>query len=139
MYNNILKAKALKIVKQRNLCSYMNDTKWNEFRYAMLNQMPFPPSYIIKTLFENECKEERNFQNDVYYIGDWYEGFTYGEYFNGGFAIEWIKVRPRLLKHRGQLVEPQLIDASKEFEEILKTYNIFYEKKNDVYCIYGYK
>ncbi|MBD5088161.1 MAG: hypothetical protein HDT30_05020 [Clostridiales bacterium] len=54
-----LKAEAFKFVKQRNLCSYMNDTKWNELRYAMLNKMPFPPPYIIKTLFESECKEEK--------------------------------------------------------------------------------
>ncbi|MCM1416745.1 MAG: hypothetical protein NC430_12585, partial [bacterium] len=67
------------------------------------------------------------------------EGFTYGEYFNGGFAIEWIKVRPRILKHRGKLIAPELIDESTEFEAILKKYNIPYEKQNDIFCIYGYK
>lgn len=44
---NEKRAEAFKIVKQRNLCSYMNDTKWNELRYAMLNKMPFPSPYII--------------------------------------------------------------------------------------------
>ena len=134
-----LKKQAFNIVQQRNLCGYMNDTKWNELICAMLNDMPFPPPYIIKTLFESECKAEAKFQKDAYYMGDWYEGFTYGEYFNGGFAIEWIKVRPRILKHRGKLIDPELIDESAEFEAVLKKYNIPYEKQNDIYCIYGYK
>lgn len=134
-----MKKKAFEIVKQKNLCSYMNGTKWNELRNAMLNDMPFPPPYIVKYLFEDECPEEKNFQQDVFYLGDWYEGLTYDNYFHGEFAIEWIKVRPRYLKHRGRFVEPEVIDASEKFEEILKQYSIPFEKENGVYCIYGYR
>lgn len=133
------KKQALSIVQQRNLCSYMNDTKWNELRWAMLNDMPFPPPYIMKTLFETECYEEKNFQEDTYFNGDWYDGFAYSESFKGNFSIEWIKVRPRMLKHRGRLIAPEVIDESAEFEDVLRKYNIPYEKQNDVYCIYGYK
>lgn len=134
-----LKEKALKIAEERNLCSYMNDTKWNELRSAVLNDLPFPPPYIMKTLFEANCPEEKNFQHDVWYQGDWYEGLTYKNYFNGGFAVEWIKVRPRYLKHRGQLIEPEIIDETEEFEEILRRYDIPYDIENGMYCIYGYK
>lgn len=134
-----LKEKALKIAEARNLCSYMNDTKWNELRTAVMNDLPFPPPYIMKTLFKASCPEEKNFQHDVWYLGDWYEGLTYENYFNSGFAIEWLKVRPRYLKHRGQLIEPAIIDETEEFEEILRRYNIPFSIENGMYCIYGYK
>ncbi|MDE6781078.1 MAG: hypothetical protein K2J40_06435 [Ruminococcus sp.] len=131
-----LKEKAFKIVKQRNLCSYMNDTKWSELRSAMLNDMPFPPPYAMKTLFE-DCGED--ISEDVYHIGDWYEGFCIGEYFNGGFAVEWIKVRTRILKYRGLLISPEVLDETAEFVGVLKKYNIHYEEKDGIYTIYGYR
>lgn len=126
-----LKERVRKIVQQRNLCSYMNDTKWNELRNAMMNEMPFPPPFILKFL-------------DVNYSGDWscdwYYGFAIeGHYFNGAFAVEWIKIRPRYLKYRGQLIEPEVIDAEDKFIEILKRYSIPYEVSDGVYCIYGYR
>ena len=34
-----LKERVRKIVQQRNLCSYMNDIKWNELRTAMMNDI----------------------------------------------------------------------------------------------------
>jgi len=134
-----LKEQAFQIVQQRNLYSLMNDTKWRELRMSVLNEMPFGPPYIMKTLFEQECKYEEEFQNDVCYLGDWYEGLTYGEYFHGYFAIEWMKVRPRYLKSRGKLIGPEVIDASDQFEKILNQYHIPYEIENGMYCIYGYR
>lgn len=134
-----LKEQAFQIVKQRNLYSLMNDTKWRELRRAVLADMPFNPAYIMKTLFEQEYPFEEDFQNDVCYFGDWHEGFTYGEYYHGYFAIEWVKVRPRYLKYCGRLIEPEVIDASDQFEKILNQYQIPYELENGMYCIYGYK
>ncbi|MDE5556289.1 MAG: hypothetical protein K2J32_01165 [Ruminococcus sp.] len=134
-----LKEKVRKIVHQRNLCSYMNDTKWNELRNAMMNEMPFSPPYIVKFLFEDKAEREEYFFQDVYYSCDWYYVFAIeNHYFNGAFAVEWIKVRPRYLKYRGQLIEPEIIEAENEFIEILKKYSIPYEESNGVYCIYGY-
>lgn len=138
-----LKEEVRRIIQQRNLCSYMNDTKWNKLRTAMINDMPFPPPYIIKFLFEetdDETVGNASFcREDVYYQGNWHSGFAVENYFNGAFAIEWIKVRPRYLKHRGKLVEPEIINAEEEFLKILKRYSIYYEENNGVYCIYGYK
>lgn len=135
-----LKEKARKIIRQRNLCSYMNSTKWNELRNAMLNEMPFPPPFIVKYLFDAECIEETNFQQDVYYLGDWYYGLSIdGHYFDAAFAVEWIKVRPRYLKSRGALVKPEIISAESIFIELLQKYNISFEEEDGVYCIYGYR
>lgn len=123
-------------MKERQLCSCMNDTKWNELRRAMLEEMPFPPPYIIKWIYE-DCKD-KDFQDDVYYLGDWNEALSY----NGkvhGIAIEWMKVRPRYLKHCGRLIPPELIDAAKEFEKILNKYHIPYEEESGTFCIFGYR
>lgn len=135
-----LKERVRKIVQQRNLCSYMNDTKWRELRNAMMNEMPFPPPYIIKFLFEDKAEGEEYFSQDVNYFCDWYYCFALeGHYFNGAFAVEWIKVRPRYLKYRGQLIKPEIIEAEDKFVEILRKYSIPYEESNGVYCIYGYR
>lgn len=90
--------KIRRIVEQRQLCGYMNDTKWNELRRAL------------------------SFHDRVH-----------------GIAIEWMKIRPRYLKHRGKLIPPELVDASTEFEGILDKYHIPYEEQNGTYCIYGYR
>lgn len=39
------KRQAFRIVQQRQLCSYMNKTKWNELCNAMRFEMPFPPPF----------------------------------------------------------------------------------------------
>ncbi|MGN1412281.1 MAG: DUF6678 family protein [Oscillospiraceae bacterium] len=134
-----LKKKVYNIIQERNLCSYMNNTKWNELCIAMINEMPFYPPYIVKTLFENDCKEEKYFKYDVSYLGDWYE--LYEVY--PKIAIEWIKVRPRYIQYDyiGYLIEPKskVIDGTEKFLEILKKYNIPYVQENDIYTIYGYK
>lgn len=136
-----VKKRVLSIMESRNLCSCMNNTKWGELRQAMLKEMPFSPPYIIKTIFEDECPQEKYFQEDVTWTGDWNESFFYDEYSDekGWFVIEWIKVRPRYLKYRGELMEPECLDAAGKFEEILAKYHIPYEENNGVYCIYGYR
>lgn len=135
-----LKERVRKIVQQRNLCSYMNNTKWNELRTAMMTVMPFPPPYLLKFVFEDEDVGNKRFYTDVYQLGDWYDVFAIdGAYFNSSFAVEWIKTRPGYLKHRGKLIEPEIIAAEDIFIDILKKHSISYEEKDGVYCIYGYR
>lgn len=133
--SNNMKRKAENIIRERNLCSYMNDTKWNELRNAMLNEMPFPPPFTAKYLFEND-DEGMNFQEDVYCLGDWED---YDGYLDNWFAVEWIKIRPRYLKRRGVLIEPKIIDGEDTFIRILEKYNIPYNESNGTFCIYGYR
>lgn len=136
MQNN-LKDKVFRIVCKRNLCSYMNDTKWRELVMAVTTEMPFPPPYSIKYITQ-ECAEISKIETeDVTYFGDWSgESFPPQEYY---FNIEWLKVRPRYLKYRGKLVAPELIDESRKLEKILHKYNIPFEEKDGLYCIYGYR
>jgi hypothetical protein len=47
---NKAKNKAKKYIEKEQLISFMNNTKWEEFRKAMLEEMPFPPPYILKTI-----------------------------------------------------------------------------------------
>lgn len=131
-----LREKVSLIIKERNLCSFMNNTKWNELISAITEEMPFPPPFDIKYLTEEDCFPNELLNGDVYHLGDWKgENFPSEEYY---FNIEWIKVRPRHLEHRGTLIKPEIIDESKLFEAILNRYHIHYEERNGSYYIYGY-
>lgn len=134
---NDLKDKVFRIVCSRNLCSYMNNTKWNELITSVKTEMPFLPAFNIKYVTQKTATQNNIETEDVGCFGDWTgENFPPQEYY---FNIEWIKVRPRYLKFRGKLIEPELVDGSKKFEEILHKYNIPYEEKDGLYCIYGYR
>ena len=129
-----------RIVEERELCSCMNSTKWNELRTAMMQEMPFQPPYIVKFLMDDTCYAEPGFREDVCHTGNWYDAFAIeGEGFHAELAVEWVKVRPRYLKRRGALLPPEVISAEAEFVAILQTYNIPYEESGGVYCIFGYR
>lgn len=137
---NKVRNKAKKYIEKEQLISFMNNTKWEEFRKAMLEEMPFPPPYILKTIYENEddSKYYAHFSTDVNYLGAYdEESFAWLQY----YLIEWIKVRPRYYELQGGRLASKKImhDAEKEFVEILNKYYINYEKSNDLYVIYGYK
>lgn len=134
------KNKAKKYIEKEQLVSFMNNTKWEEFRKAMLEEMPFPPPYIMKTIYEieDDSKYYTHFISDVNYLGGYdEESFVWLQY----YLIEWIKVRPRYYEVQGGRLAFKKIthDAEKEFVEILNKYYINYEKTNDLYVIYGYK
>lgn len=136
--NYSLKQKADHIIESRQLCSYMNDTKWNELRDAMMNEMPFQPAFIVKFVIDEDAPDDNSIKNDVF--GDWYYGLSIDrECFNAFFVIEWVKIRPWYMKKRGALVADEKIDASPELEALLRKYSIPYESENGLYCIYGYR
>lgn len=55
------------------------------------------------------------------------------------YAVEWIKIRPRLLKHQGQLIESKVIDETDAFLAMMKKFNIPFEEQNGTYIVYGYR
>lgn len=138
------KERILDIIIQRDLTSYMNNTKWREFRTSMLNDMPYVPPYDYKTLFDESNYVSRDYvQHLINNEGPHCfchmdaESFNFLDY----KAIEWVKVRPRFFKEEGgQLVKEKIwYDCEKEFTDILKKCTIPYEVINGVYTIYGYK
>lgn len=131
MVPNQNKARVMKTLAERNLVSVMNDTKWRELQDAVINTILFPPPYQAKYLLEDRLYPEE-FETDVSYWGDWIEGIV------PFYSVEWMRVRPRYLKHRGRLVSPEVIDITDEFVKLLKELSIPYRLENDTYIIYGY-
>lgn len=129
----------LEIVEKRNLTSCMNNTKWKELRQAILEEMPFPPPYILKTLFEgSDDLYFHSLDKEVDFLGAYdEESFVWLNY----KIIEWIKVRPCYYENMGgRLVQKRIFhNAEEEFLAILKKYHIPYETNEGLYMIYGYR
>jgi hypothetical protein len=113
---------------RRGLGSLMNDTKWREL-LAAIDKLPFPPPYERKDVLH----PAEPFDTDVWYHGDWTEGI-YPLY-----SIEWVRIRPRYLKHVGQLLPKVVVSCEKELEQALQSLGQPYEKTNDSIWIYGYR
>lgn len=135
------KQKLLTLIEQRGLCSVMNDTKWRELKQGVA-ELPFPPPYVLKSIDEEESSYHQ-FDEDVRYLGSW--GFDLSGYLGEDiyatpfYEIEWIKVRPRVKKHRGRLIADSIVDETKAFRAILEQYNIPYEEENGAFLIRGYQ
>lgn len=127
--------KISEIICKRQLVSYMNNTKWNEFVYAMSKEMPIAVPYDYKTLFEEDYHDELF---DVLYDRESFNNYNFK-------SIEWVKVRPRFYEsiYKGMLIPDEKIlhDATNEFISLMKKYSIPYEynESDKIYIIYGYK
>lgn len=131
-----LKNKVVKSVTQRGLGSVMNDTKWLELQSAV-GRLPFPPPYVEKRVLDASTFEEVIIADNPQFVGDWSP--FYQEGMSLFFAIEYIKVRPRFATYQGRLVAPEIRDATKEFEEILRELHIPFEEEEGTFIIYGYR
>lgn len=135
------KIKVKNIIQNKGYVSIMNNTKWKELKKGV-SELPFLPPFVIKAVDEEETEYHR-FLHDEYRSGDW--GLYLDNYLGGDiyavpyYAVEWIKIRPRILEHQGRLVESKVIDESEEFLVMLKKYNISYVEQGEVYIIYGYR
>ena len=138
------KEKINEIVSKKGMYSVMNNTKWKELKNGVAT-LPFQPPFVMKCIDEEE-QAQHEFDEDVCYTSDW---GLYLENDLGGdmyavpyYAVEWIKVRPRYLQYWSHrlIPDPKNIaeDATEQFVEILKKYNIPYEEDNGAFVIYGY-
>ncbi|RED51633.1 DUF6678 family protein [Cohnella lupini] len=119
------------VVTQKQLSSIMNDTKWGNLQKAVLNTLPFAPPFQAKYVLDESLYPE-NFENDVWYLGDWVEGLS------PFYSVEWIRVRPKYQKPLGKILPPELIDITNEFLSILQKLRIPYKEENNTFFIYGY-
>ncbi|WP_191724472.1 DUF6678 family protein [Comamonas avium] len=115
----------------RGLGSYMNDTKWRKL-IAEIARLPFPPPYQRKDVLQL-VPEPETFDSDVSYLGDWTEGI------HPLFSIEWIRIRPRYVRHAAQLLPKVVIDCQTDLEFALQSLRQPYEKSNGSILIYGYR
>lgn len=135
-----LKEKIKRQVSERNLCSCMNNTKWRELRDAMMSEMPFSPPYMTKFLFE-ETESDHTVLMKACQPYNWYYVYSVeGECFDAAFAIEWIRIFPRIKVTRSGYPSTYTENAEKALCDILNKYSIPFEKdENGIFCIYGYR
>ena len=131
-----LRQRVSEIIAERHLTSIMNDTKWIELQTA-ISSLPFPPPYIVKCLTDENDLSAGRLDETPSYIGDW--SSYYEEGLPPFFTIEWMKVCPRYGKHRGGLLDKEVIDETSQFIDILDKYAIPYEKDDTMIVIYGYR
>ena len=115
----------------RGYVSVMNDTKWHELCHAITSELPFAPAYQRKDITATE-PDPQSFEKDVHYFGDWTEGIR------PFYSIEWIRIRPRYLKHRGQLIEPEIIDEEPQLLSLLQRLKTPFQKHGDSIFIFGF-
>lgn len=120
------------VVNQRQLTSYMNNTKWKEL-IAEIKQID-DLSIMYKTLFD---------ENDP----EFYWTIASDEHFDhmNMALVEWFKISGNIneCEYIGRLVEPKVIQHSinDKIVDILQKHSINYEydEISDSYTIYGYR
>ena len=143
------KEKILRIVAEKGLYSIMNNTKWNELKNGVLELQLYPP-YVMKCVDEEEThchqfdKDPKYEEKEVWHAGTWGDGYKgcldWDCFATPFYAIEWIKVRPRYIKHQRCLM-PEVIaqDMTEDFLTILTKHNIPFEEEDGAFIIYGYR
>lgn len=112
-------------LSERGLTSHMNDTKWRELCVAVFEEMPFVPPYEEKYVLKNEPQP---------FLGDW----AVTPECMLGIHVEWIKVYPKKVTHRGHLIAPHIEDHSDQFRNILIRLGIPFTEDGDDFIIYGH-
>lgn len=124
------KAKVRAAVEARGLVSVMNDTKWREL-VSDVKALPFAPAFQVKDV-RDAAPTPLSFEEDVWYAGDWDEGL------HPHFSIEWIRVRPRLVKDRGKFAAPEIANIEAAFVAVLRKVGVPHRKRGDCIELLGY-
>lgn len=117
-------------VAARGLIAVMNDTKWREL-VAAVKQLPFAPAFQIKEIL-GTTPVPPSFDEDVWHGGDWGEGLC------PYYSVEWIRVRPRIVRHRGNYATPEIEDIERDFVAALEELGVPHRKRGDCIEIFGY-
>ncbi|ADL52709.1 DUF6678 family protein [Clostridium cellulovorans] len=126
-----LKRSVMSLVEIKNMYSLMDTIKWNELKKA-LTKLPFPPPYQLKLVTDTD--EPDPFDEEFWNLEPWND-----EILLPFFNIEWIKFRPRYMKYQSDKLPEKIFDETDIFLELLKKHSIPYEKKDNIFIIYGYK
>lgn len=130
------KERVFKIVEEKGLGSYMNDSKWLKLQKE-ITKLDFTPAYLEKLVTDNEFRYANVDTENISFSGNW------APYYMEGmplfFDIEYLIIVPRRKKHVGKLVNDKTVDISKELKDILIKNNIPFETDNNNFVVYGYK
>lgn len=137
-WENHLRVRQLKLrveiqteVDRRGLASFMNQTRWTALCRAVAGELPFPPPFQLQDLL---APPQSLWPSDeVYHWGDWSQ-----ESLEPVLSIEWIRVVPRYLKHRGMLVSPEIIDCTAQFRDLAARLRLPWREDDRGIWIYGY-
>lgn len=134
-----LRERAFQTVQERNLTSYMNNTKWEKFLEIVNEKLPFPPEYVYKLLSDSPDREDiQPFRNIPRGKGCYcFECFAYHRF----YEIEWLRITPKYaVNHGGILVENlEVFDETEELIQKLENAHIPYERDDRDIIIYGYR
>jgi len=135
---NTLRKQAFQIVQERNLTSYMNNTKWYRLLKIVNEKLPFRPPYIYKLLSDTPDREEiqpfRHLPDSPQcWCGECFANYRF-------YEIEWVRITPKYaVNHGGRLVENlEIFDETEELVQELENAHIPFEKENQDIIIYGY-
>jgi hypothetical protein len=120
------------LLRERDLVSYMNDTKWRELCVG-IDALPFPPPYQSKRLY----KDDPLLWADGYtppFWGDWARTPEAAL----GIFTQWVRITPRYSKHRGKLIAPEIFDCSGQLQSLLKSLSIPHIQTDGVLIIHGH-
>lgn len=126
-----LKAEIQAEVDRRGLASFRNRTRWAALSRAVHEELPFPPPFQIQGL--TGPRQALWASDDVDHWGDWS-----AESLEPVLDIEWMRVVPRYLKHRGMLVSPEIIDCSALFRDLVTRLHLPWREDERGIWIYGY-
>jgi hypothetical protein len=125
-----IKARSIAAVEARGLVSLMNATRWQALVDGIYARLPFPPAFQYKGV-EEAAPDPETFEQDVEYHGAWSELWPF-------IQVEWLRVRPRWRKHRGQLVAPEIIDCTAEFMALVRELRVPHRIDGESIWIYGH-
>lgn len=108
----------------------LTTSDWERLRTLMHQALPFPPPFQRKDIGSSE-PEPPTFDEDVWYHGDCGEGL------DPLGTIEWIRIRPRYLRVKGQLVPPEVIDCEAELTALLARERFDFVTEPGCIMLYG--
>ena len=134
-----LREQAFQIVQERNLTSYMNNTKWYKLLKVINEKLPFRPPYVYKLLSDSPDRDDiqpfRHLPDSPQcWCGECFHDYRF-------YEIEYVRITPKYaVNHGGILVENlEIFDETKELIQELENAHIPFERENRDSLIYGYR
>lgn len=127
------KARLRKLLMERGLASYMNDTKWRELCWG-IGELAFAPAYQIKCV-DRDTPEPSELAYAPAYLGDWArtpEACL-------GIHVEWLKIAPRYARHGGARATPAIEDCTSALLALLDRLKIVYDEQDGFITLYGHR